>query len=232
MKELASVYILLPIVYFMYRAGELAREKGHSPFKWQFFTYLTTIMIGFVTGFLIILAGVLAESTMSKTSLAVFATIGFVFSVIASGFFLLSRLKQRRTLSSPKRTYRAYDFKNAFLFPRVIPRGGFLWRSIAYKILFTIIPWLLALPVLIGKESLAKLPWVLLIPGVCFFVFIVLGITCIGILYFISYICIPRIRDAGLSRDTLIMLFLPVFNFVAFFQLLLTPTRMSGRSSI
>ncbi len=232
MKELAGAYLLLPVVYFMYRAGELARGKGYNPVKWQFFAYLTTIMIGSMAGFSIVLAGVITDSTMSSTRLAVFAIIGFVSSVIASGFFLLSRLKRRRTLSSPKRTYRAYDFKNAFLFPRVIPRGGFLWRSIAYKILFTIIPWLLALPVLIGKESLAKLPWTLLIPGIIFFILIVLGITCIGLLYYISYICIPRIRDAGLSRDTLIMLFLPVFNFVAFFQLLLTPTRMSGRSSI
>jgi len=225
MENWLYMYLFISIVYFMYRAGELARERGYIPFRWQFFAYLTTISTGSLLGFLV----ALLNSTSQNIPLLF---IAFTLGSIVAGFFLLSRLKKRPVPPSPKRTYRAYNLKNAFLFPRVIPRGGFLWRSVAYTILFTLIPQLIILPFRLGKESLTELPWAVLVPGFCLFIFGVVGIHCLGLLYYISHICIPRIRDAGLSRDTLIMLFLPIFNFVAFFQLLLTPTRMSGRSSI
>ena len=98
MKEFAAAYMLLPIVYFMYRAGELAREKGYNPLKWKFLTYLITGSAGSILG------GVVYFTSNNRPP--PFHRI--YSSTLTAGFFLISRLKRRRTLPHPQK-YRVYS---------------------------------------------------------------------------------------------------------------------------
>ncbi|MFA7256280.1 MAG: hypothetical protein WC047_01710 [Kiritimatiellales bacterium] len=224
MKELLSIYAILPIVYFMYRAGELAAEKGYRPVKWQLRAYATALFGGFTLPFSICLISLLVNFKMQNKSILVFFLVTlYLIGVLTAGFTLIPHLKDRKSLTGNKRAYRAYDLKNAFLFPRVIPRGGFLWRTISYWILIYLIAALLKLVSLPFRQSAI---------ATLLFVIISLGVACFGLLYFLSHICIPRIRDAGLSRDTFILLFFPGLGQIAFLMLLTTPTRTTGRSSI
>jgi uncharacterized membrane protein YhaH (DUF805 family) len=147
----------------------------------------------------------------------------YIAGVLIAGFTLIPHLKDRKSLSESKRTYRAYNLKNAFLFPRIIPRGGFLWRTISYWVLMFLIGALL---------KLAALPFRQFVIAKILLLVVSLGIACFGLLYFLSHICIPRIRDAGLSRDTFIMLFIPGLGQIVLLMLFTTPTRTTGRSSI
>ena len=223
MKEFLAIYALLPIVYFIYRAGELASERGYSPIRWRLRAYITVVFGGVAVTLLTVMVSMLAGfKFQNKTLLFLALGILYLIGVLTAGYTLLSLLKQRKPIASDKRTYRTYDLKNAFLFPRVIPRGGFLWRAFSYTILMSLLQKLLEFAFLpLGSAILS------------FFWFVIsIGISCFALLYFITYICVARIRDAGLSRDTLVMLFIPALNLVALLMLFATPTRASGRSSI
>ncbi len=224
MRELLLIYAVLPIVYFMHRAGELAIEKGYRPVKWQLRAYITTLFGGFIFPFSISIISMIVNFKIQNKSVLI-SSLGtlYITGVLLAGFSLLHHLKDRSSLPGSKRTYRAYDLKNAFLFPRVIPRGGFLWRTISYWILMHLGVKLLELASLPFRQS--AITTILLLV-------VFLGLACFGLLYFLSYICIPRIRDAGLSRDTLILLFFPGLGLVASLMLFATPTRTTGRSSI
>lgn len=236
MKDLLFIYALLPIVYFMYRAGELAVEKGYNPTKWKFQAYLAVVILGPIIPFLGTLALFVTLSLLNfpATPKATIAALLVVFSILGclvTGFLLLARFKKKSVITHQKRTYRAYDLKNAFLFPSVIPRGGFLWRVICYNILVAIIckPVLLLTP--LAKQLSVSMPIISLITiWLTWITFI--GVICFLFLYYITYICVPRIRDAGLSRDTLIGLFIPGISLVFLILLFATPTRIPGRSSI
>ena len=224
MKELLLLYAILPVVYFMHRAGELAAEKGYRPIKWQLRAYATALFGGFVLPFAIGIISLQVNFKIQNTSMLMLSLgVLYIAGVLIAGFTLIPHLKDRKSLLENKRTYRAYNLKNAFLFPRTIPRGGFLWRTISYWILIYLTAELLKLVSLPFRQSAIA---VLLI------VIISLGVACFGLLYFLSYICVPRIRDAGLSRDTFILLFIPVLGQIALLLLFTTPTRTTGRSSI
>lgn len=221
MKELLSIYAILPIIYFMHRAGELAEEKGYRPIKWQLQAYATTLFGGFVLPIVGILISLLINFKI-QNQVAVISAIGvlYIIGVLAAGFTLIPHLKDRNPLPGNKRTYRAYDLKNAFLFPSVIPRGGFLWRTAVYWILMYLIAVFL---------KPAATPFCRSAVTAVLFLVISLGIACFGLLYFLSHICIPRIRDAGLSSDTFMMLFIPGLGQIAFLMMLATPTRTRRR---
>lgn len=224
MKELLLTYALLPIVYFMYRSGELATEKGYRPAKWLLRTYTTTLFGGFVLPFSVSIISLMMNFKIQNKSMLILS-LGtlYIIGVLIAGFTLLSHLKARKSLTENKRTYRAYDLKNAFLFPRVIPRGGFLWRIVSYWIFICLISKIIELAVVPFLQS-AILVFLLCV--------ISLGIACVALLYYFSYICMPRIRDAGLSRDTFIMLFIPGLGQIVLLMLFATPTRATGRASI
>jgi uncharacterized membrane protein YhaH (DUF805 family) len=224
MKELLLIYAILPIVYFMHRAGELAVEKGYRPVRWQLRAYFTVLFGGFILPFAVSVASLIVRFEV-QNKFAIISTLSvlYIAGVLIAGFTLLPNLKNRKSLSENKRTYRAYDLKNAFLFPRVIPRGGFLWRTISYWILMHLFSKLLELASLPFRQSAIATIFVLVV---------FLGLGCFGLLYFLSHICVPRIRDASLSRDTLILLFFPVLGQIALLMLFATPTRTTGRSSI
>jgi hypothetical protein len=208
----------------MYRAGELAADKGHSLIKWRIGAFLSSILGG---GILLVLAGffgyLASNEVPNELLLIVLLSLSYLAGVLLAGFGLLSLLKRKKIIVEDKRVYRAFDLKNAFLFPRVIPRGGFLWRVLLYTLLLCLAQGVIRFvcSLLQGSIISALLSLVLSIT-----------VTCFALLYYISFICIPRIRDAGLSRDTLIMLFIPGISLVALVMLLATPTRISGRLSI
>ena len=230
MTDLIWIYILLPLTYSAYKAGELARDKGASPIKWKISAFLITFTTGLIASALTGLAIILFHRDPDiKIVAAWWSVITFLLGCLGSGFALLSRLKRKREQPKPKRQFREYDFKNALLFPRIIPRGGFFWRLIAYTLLLTGAQLLITLPFVSAQESLASLSWPMLILLIIVILYLMAGISCSALLYFISYICLPRIRDAGLSNDTVVLLFIPGLNTVVTFMLLFTPTKHSGR---
>lgn len=220
MRDLLFIYALLPVVYFMYRAGELAADKGHSLIKWRIGAYLSSILGG---GIFLVLAGffryVANNEAPNELLLIVLLSLSYLTGVLVAGFGLLSLLKRKKIIAKDKRGYRAFDLKNAFLFPRVVPRGGFLWRVLLYTLFLGVIRFLCSLL----QESIISALLSLALS---------ITLSCFALLYYISFICIPRIRDAGLSRDFLIMLFIPGISLVALVMLFTTPTRISGRASI
>jgi hypothetical protein len=232
MEDLLAIYILLPIVYAMYKTGELADEKGGNPVAWRIAAFLITFTVGVACACLTGAILFLAEKTRSSLAITGWSAGVFFATSLSTGFILIDHLKKRKAPQKAKRSCRPFDMRNAMLFPRVIPRGGFLWRSIVYYILYYLAYGLIVLPLLISNMSLATLPWPILIPIVVIALYVILGITCFGTLYYICHICIPRIRDAGLSRDTPALLFIPGLNTVAGLMILFTPTSRSGRSTI
>lgn len=225
MSDLLYIYALFPIVYFMYRAGEIANEKGSRPLKWKISAYFASLFGGCLLLLLsiIVFGLLLGKEVLHKPLFITLLSIFYVAGVFVAGFVLLSFFKRRKSVIIAKRTYRSFDLKNAFLFPRIIPRGGFLWRVIVYVILLK----LLSAIVLITAPTLQHHPFLAI------FVFVVfIACVCFALLYYISFICIPRIRDAGLSRDVLVLLFIPGISLVALVMLFATPSCISGRASI
>lgn len=230
MEELLGTYILLPTVYFMCRSGELANERNRNPVIWRALAFLSSLTMGILLG----ITSILAAKTLNRTGLIILFCVLFLAGNLVGGNLPILRLKKRRTKynSVKKRIYRKYSMADAVLFPRIIPRGGFLWRSIAFWIFTTALHLIGFLLSSSAQGILQSLSFFQAIIPIILFSYFTLGIACYCLWYYISYICIPRIRDAGLSRDTLILLFIPGLNFVALCMLLLKPTNLSGRSSI
>jgi hypothetical protein len=233
MKELLGIYILLPTVYFMYRSGALVKEKSRNPVIWRTITFFGVFTTGILAGILSICSAILLIEISSKTALVSLGIFSFLFGSLISGYFLLFWLKRSRPghNAARNRVYQKYSMADAVLFPRVIPRGGFLWRSIAFRIFNIIIQLPFVLFFSYALERLYSLPVYQIILSIILLLYCAAGILCYFFWYYIAYICIPRIRDAGLSRDTLVLLFIPGLSFVALFMLLLKPTNLSGHSS-
>jgi len=232
MKDLIATYALLPLVYIMFKAGELAVKKGRKPFTWQLLAFLVALTAGLIAGGLTWLLITITADNPGIYTVIGWIVAAFILFSLTAGLLLLSQLKKRIVGSQAKRSYRPYDLKNAFLFPRIIPRGGFLWRAIVYHILISITVGLITVIAMTSAVFLAALPLPAFIAALLILLYVSLAVLSFGMLYYISHICIPRIRDAGLSRDTLIILFVPGMNLVALLIILVTPTSRFGRTSI